>query len=175
MDLPSGVEATLLDDRAVCWNPPESLFESAFYGQPVAGGDVAVVDALQLSLVEAADLAVRGVIDLDEAAVRERGRDVEGERFDRRLRVYRELRDDGVVPKTGYKFGADFRTYDDVPSVSDLSHSEALVRVIRPDHEFHPRDLALDVRLSGGVRKRMVFALATEESSEYITVGRLTP
>ena len=175
-DLPTDVDATLLDDRAVCWEPPARLFESAFYGQPVAGRDAAVVDALQLSLVEATELAERGVIALAADDVRDRGRAVEGDRFDRRLAVYRRLRADGVVPKTGYKFGADFRTYDAVESVSELSHSEALVRVLPPDHAFHPRELALDVRLAGGVRKRMVFALGGGDGDpRWLTVGRLTP
>ncbi|WP_435123712.1 tRNA-intron lyase [Halobaculum sp. D14] len=174
-DLPRGVEADLLDDRAVCWEPPASLYGSAFYGQPVSGRDAAAVDALQLSLLEAADLAERGAVDLDADDVVARGRDVEGDRFDRRLGVYRRLRDRGVVPKTGYKFGADFRTYDDVDSVESLPHSEALVRVVPADHRFDPRELALDVRLAGGVRKRMVFALAGDDSVAYLTVARLTP
>jgi len=174
-NLPQAVDATLLDDRAICWNPPARLYESAFYGQPVAGRDAAIVDALQLSLVEAAHLARRGAVALDPEAVCERGRAVEGDRFDRRLAVYRQLRDGEVVPKTGYKFGADFRTYDDVPSVDDLSHSEALVRVVTPDHTFHPRELALDVRLAGGVRKRMTFALADRDVHGWVTVDRLTP
>ncbi|GAA0205292.1 tRNA-intron lyase [Halobaculum roseum] len=174
-DLPAGLDADLLDDRVVCWSPPADLYESAFYGQPISGRDDADVDALQLSLVEAADLAARGAVDLDADAVIERGRAVEGERFDRRLSVYRELRDRGVVPKTGYKFGADFRTYDAVETVTDLPHSERLVRVVQPDHRFHPRELALDVRLAGGVRKGMVFALAGDDSNDYLTVERLTP
>ncbi|WP_435065216.1 tRNA-intron lyase [Halobaculum sp. EA56] len=174
-DLPADMEADLLDDRVVCWSPPAALYESAFYGQPVSGRDDADVDALQLSLLEAADLAARGAVDLDAEAVIERGREVEGERFDRRLSVYRELRDRGVVPKTGYKFGADFRTYDAVETVAELPHSERLVRVVTPDHRFHPRELALDVRLAGGVRKRMVFALAGDDSNDYLTVERLTP
>ncbi|WP_277554630.1 tRNA-intron lyase [Halobaculum limi] len=174
-DLPAGVEADLLDDRVVCWSPPPALYESAFYGQPVSGRDDADVAALQLSLVEAADLAARGAIDVAESTVVERGREVEGERFDRRLAVYRELRDRDVVPKTGYKFGADFRTYDAVETVSNLPHSERLVRVVPPNHRVHPRELALDVRLAGGVRKRMVFALAGDDSNDYLTVERLTP
>ena len=174
-DLPRDLDADLLDDRVVCWAPPARLYESAFYGQPISGRDDADVDALQLSLLEAADLAERGAVDLDADAVVERGRSVEGDRFDRRLAVYRELRDDGVVPKTGYKFGADFRTYDAVESVAELPHSERLVRVVTPGHRFHPRELALDVRLAGGVRKEMVFALADGESATYLTVSRLTP
>ena len=105
----------------------------------------------------------------------ERGREVEGDRFDRRLGVYTTLRERGVVPKTGYKFGADFRTYADVESVDDLGHSELLVRVLPAEHVFEPRDLALDVRLAHGVRKTMVFALVGEEGIEWRSLERLTP
>ena len=53
--------------------------------------------------------------------------------------------------------------YDDVADVADLGHSERLVRVLPPEYGFAPRDLALDVRLAHGVRKRMVFALVDAE------------
>ncbi|MBX0286478.1 tRNA-intron lyase [Haloarcula salinisoli] len=168
-DVPA-VEGTLLAERVLCWDPPAALYQQAFYGQQLDE------DAVQLSLVEAAYLAREGVlsVDGDDAAVVERGRDVEGDRFDRRLAVYAALRDSGVVPKTGFKFGADFRTYADVESVDDLGHSELLVRVLPADHDFEPRDLALDVRLAHGVRKTMVFALV-DETVEWVETRRLTP
>jgi len=173
-DPPPGVEGDLLDDRVLVWDPPSGLYEHGFYGQPLSDDAVAV---LQLSLVEAAYLAGEGVLDIEagEAGVLERGRAVEGERFDRRLGVYATLRERGLVPKTGYKFGADFRTYAAVESVEELSHSELLVRVLPPDHTFAPRDLALDVRLAGGVRKRMVFALTGDDGIAWLAVDRLTP
>jgi tRNA-intron endonuclease len=204
-DLPQSVPADLLADRVLVWNPPEVLHDRGFYGQPLEDGDPNRdrPNGLQLSLVEAAYLAEEGVLSLDDTesgsklepksdseaesesdsgagpggleAVRERGREVEGRRFDRRLRVYRALRERGVVPKTGFKFGADFRTYADVESVADLGHSECLVRVLPDDHTFSPRDLALDVRLAHGVRKRMVFALDDGNSLSWASVGRLTP
>jgi tRNA-intron endonuclease len=180
---------TLLDDRVVVWEPPEGLYDRAFYGQRLDGGE----SALQLSLVEAAYLADNGVLALDgagdvgerdggaageepgRAAVIDRGRAVEGERFDRRLRVYAALRDRGVVPKTGFKFGADFRTYAEVTSVDDLGHSEYLVRVLPAEHVFAPRELSLDVRLAHGVRKRIVFALTDGDDLRWLSAGRLTP
>ncbi|WP_435180563.1 tRNA-intron lyase [Halorussus sp. AFM4] len=176
-DLPRDVDADLLDDRVLVWDPPGPLHERGFYGQPLddRDGHPDRPSALQLSLVEAAYLADEGVLSLDAGAARERGREVEGERFDRRLRVYRALRERGVVPKTGFKFGADFRTYADVESVDDLGHSEALVRVLPADHVFSPRDLALDVRLAHGVRKRMVFALVGSAGVSWLAVKRLTP
>jgi len=171
--LPAGVPAAPLGDRVAVWDPPAELYERGFYGQPMVDDG-----ALQLSLLEAAHLADVGVLDVPggPGAVVDRGRAVEGnDRFDRRLAVYRDLRRRGVVPKTGFKFGADFRTYADVTSVEDLGHSELLVRVLPADHVFQPRDLALDVRLAHGVRKTMVFALTDGGTVEWLAVERLTP
>ena len=211
-DPPDRLDGMLLADRVVVWDAPEALYERGFYGQPLTGRAAAVEGALQLSLVEAASLAADGVLSLSAsvgtagegaagattadgpaAAVVTRGRDVEGERFDRRLAVYRRLRAADAVPKTGFKFGADFRTYLDVETVEDLPHSEHLVRVVDADHRFSPRELSLDVRLAGGVRKEMVFALTavagdaegddpgsaggavSDADVEWLSVTRLTP
>ncbi len=174
---PSDLSGVLLADRVVVWDAPADLHEHGFYGQPLTGRAADVEGALQLSLVEAASLAADGRLSVSasvddaeaesadatprDAAARvvARGRDVEGERFDRRLAAYERLRAADAVPKTGFKFGADFRTYLDVETVEDLPHSKHLVRVVEPDHRFSPRELSLDVRLAGGVRKEMVFAL----------------
>jgi len=192
-DPPGALDATLFPDRVLVWDPPEALYERGFYGQRLEGRN-AEGGPLQLSLVEAAHLARRGALSLDadvgdeaavdasaaasdpEAAVLSRGRAVEGDRFDRRLRVYEALRGAGTVPKSGFKFGADFRVYESFSTVSDLDHSDSLVRVVSPDHAALPRDLSLDVRLAGGVRKRMVFALASANGGiDWLSVARLTP
>ena len=175
-DEPPAAAGSLLADRVVAWDPPSGLYASAFYGQPLAGRAGDPEGPVQLSLVEAAHLAAAGALDVEggAGAVRERGRAVEGDRFDRRLAAYTALREAGYVPKTGFKFGADFRTYADVESVDSLGHSEALVRVTDPDATFSPRDLALHVRLAGGVRKRLWYALVGD-GIEWLEVGRLTP
>jgi tRNA-intron endonuclease len=163
----------VFEDRVLCWDPPADLYERGFYGQRLARDD----ETLQLSLLEALYLAEEGHLAVQggvEALV-ERGRAVEGERFDRRAAAYRALRDAGVVPKTGFKFGADFRTYADVESVDQLGHSELLVRTLPSETALSPRDLALDVRLAHGVRKRMVFALVDGSAVEWVSVSRLTP
>jgi tRNA-intron endonuclease len=200
-DPPDDLTGALLADRVVLWDAPAGLYERGFYGQPLTGRAAAVEGVIQLSLVEAASLGADGILRLSEvvgddsagdadlagddpaiaaAAIVARGRAVEGDRFDRRLATYRALRERRTVPKTGFKFGADFRTYLDVDTVEDLPHSEHLVRVVAPDHVFAPRELSLDVRLAGGVRKELVFALTDEERGagdriEWLSVGRLTP
>ncbi|MES3516130.1 MAG: tRNA-intron lyase [Natronomonas sp.] len=164
------IHGELFGDRVVCWNPPAVLHNRSFYGQPMDDDGT----ALQLSLTEAVYLARRGVLEIDVEAVIERGRGIEGQRFDRRLTVYRRLRERGLVPKTGFKFGADFRAYTEVEDVENLGHSELLIRVLPNDGTATPREIALDVRLAHGVRKRMVFALVGEEI-RWLSVGRLTP
>jgi tRNA-intron endonuclease len=174
-DPPAALDAALLADRVVVWDPPADLHDRGFYGQRLHGRN-ADSGPLQLSLVEAASLARRNALSLDEPRVVERGRHVEGERFDRRLRAYAALRAAGSVPKSGFKFGADFRTYDAFTTVDEMDHSDRLIRVVSPDHTFLPRDLSLDVRLAGGVRKRMVFALTdVNEGIDWLSVARLTP
>jgi tRNA-intron endonuclease len=174
-DPPADLDAALLADRAVVWDPPTDLHDRGFYGQRLHGRN-AESGPLQLSLVEAAYLARRDALGLPEPRVVERGREVEGERFDRRLRAYAALRAAGSVPKSGFKFGADFRTYDGFTTVDEMDHSTRLIRVVSPDHTFLPRDLSLDVRLAGGVRKRMVFALTdVNEGIDWLSVARLTP
>ena len=169
------LDATLLADRVLLWDAPDEVYRDGFYGQRLYGRN-ADEGPLQLSLVEAAYLARRDHLDVDAAAVESRGRDVEGSRFDRRLAAYAALRDAGSVPKSGFKFGADFRTYDEFDGVGSLGHSTRLVRVVARDHEFLPRDLSLDVRLAGGVRKRMVFALTgANDEVGWLSVARLTP
>ncbi|RYJ14192.1 tRNA-intron lyase [Halogeometricum borinquense] len=172
---PEGLDADLLSDRVVCYESPDEVYENGFYGQRLFGRN-AEEGPLQLSLIEGAYLARRGVIDVDDEEVVALARDVEGDRFDRRLKTYAALRDAGSVPKSGFKFGADFRVYTDFETVSSLSHSADLVRVVTPDHAFFPRDLSLDVRLAGGVRKRMVFALTdANDGIDWLSVARLTP
>jgi len=187
----SPARGSLLSDRVLVADPPAALYERAFYGQRLAPDG-----PVQLSLVEATHLSSRGLLELDAGGssggertgdggpeqpateerqrLLDRGRAVEGGRFDRRLRAYSALRDAGVVPKTGFKFGADFRTYAEVESVEALGHSELLVRVLPLEHVFAPRGLALDVRLAHGVRKQMVFALVGDDLA-WLAVERLTP
>ncbi|MDB2274913.1 tRNA-intron lyase [Halorubrum ezzemoulense] len=200
---PADLSGVLLADRVVVWDAPEGLYERGFYGRPLTGRAADVEGALQLSLVEAASLVADGRLALstsvgdeggvagdDAARIVARGREVEGDRFDRRLAVYERLRGADAVPKTGFKFGADFRTYLDVETVEDLPHSEHLVRVVEADHRFSPRELSLDVRLAGGVRKEMVFAVTSVGGGgrgaraadwvraadvEWVSVDRLTP
>jgi tRNA-intron endonuclease len=167
----------LFDDRVLV-NAASEPYERGFYGHPL--GD----ERHLLSLTEAAHLAERELLELaDESgppveAIAERGRELAGDAFDRKRAVYTALRERGLVPKSGYKFGADFRTYPEFTSVEDLGHSESLVVTVSPDATLSPRELSLYVRLAGGVRKRTVFALSDgtrNTTPAWRSATRLTP
>jgi tRNA-intron endonuclease len=119
---------------------------------------------LILSPVEAAYLAERGFLDTQKTKVDAR-----------RLAVYADLRDRGVCPRTGFKFGADFRVYE----TSEDDHAGLLVSAVERDVSLPVVELSRTVRLAHGVRKRMVFALVGDSNEhsnvEYIAVERERP
>jgi tRNA-intron endonuclease len=121
-------------------------------------------DRLVLSPVETAYLADRGFLDTQKTKVDAR-----------RLAVYADLRDRGVCPRTGFKFGADFRVYE----TPDDDHAGLLVSAVERDARLPVVELSRAVRLAHGVRKRMVFALVGEgdehSNVEYIAVERERP
>lgn len=170
--------ATLLEDRVIIWKEELSrkLHYERFFGKPLDE------KRLQLSLVEAAYL-----IETGEIKVRDRNGKALGLNefiefakkleldFERKLRVYRDLRSKGFVVKTGFKFGNHFRVYDEIETVEDLPHSKYLVHAISQEHVFALQDMSRAVRLSQSVRKRMVFAYPKNGEVEYIEVGRAKP
>jgi tRNA-intron endonuclease len=120
---------------------------------------------LRLSLIEAAHLAEEGRLTVHE---HERsGREVSLEEltthasqrqkdFALRLAAYRALKSKGLVPKTGFKYGTHFRVYD---RSGGSVHARYLVHAVDSGFGCSWAELSRAVRLSHGVRKRLLFAL----------------
>lgn len=166
----------LLHDRVFCWAPPTPLHEEAFYGAPLLHREQAAQPVLQLSLLEAAYLVMTDRLSITGGleAIVDRGRAIEGARFTHRKQVYTTLREAGIAPKTGFKFGADFRTYEAIDSLDELGHSQQLIRVCSDSATLTPRELSLDVRLAEGVRKEFVYACVADAVVSFITVSRVS-
>lgn len=167
--------AVVLHDRLLCWAPPAALYETGFYGEPLIAREQAAQPVLQLSLLEGAYLVAtdRLTVTGGMSTITDRGRAIDGDRFDRRYQVYRTLRDAGIAPRTGFKFGADFRTYEAVSSPDELGHSQQLIRVCPDGTALTPQELSLDVRLAEGVRKEFVYARVAGEGVSFTTVERI--
>ena len=137
-------------------------------------------DMHQLSLIESAHLLETGHLTLKDAGtgqplddeafmarVRERRPD-----FDLRFKVYRDLRENGLVVKTGFKYGTHFRAYDRDP---DTEHAKFLIHAVPRDLETSWPELSRAVRLAHGVRKEMVFGAADAKGVEYLKLRRVRP
>jgi tRNA-intron endonuclease len=169
--------ATLLEDRVVIWDREisESLHAHGFYGNPLDE------KRLQLSLIEVAYLIMRDRLSVADTAGTTMSLDAFVARaqafepaFERKLKVYADLRDKGLVAKTGFKFGSGFRVYEQVESVVKIPHSRYLVDAPGYDHVFNLQVLSRSVRLANSVRKEMAFGYTKDgDAVHYFSIGRI--
>ena len=176
---PSGtpIRATLLEDRVMVWESHSSdlLQKQHLFGKPLDNM------RLQLSLIEAAYLQEKNIIELRDSLgehvltpteFSETATTVETD-FPKKLAVYRHMRDAGMVVKTGYKFGNHFRVYKKVDASVGMKHSEFLVHAVDSNHVFNLPQLSRAVRLANSVRKQMVFAWQSDNDILYLELGRM--
>ncbi len=152
----------LVGDRIFVFDGEQgrSVREDGFYGKDMKG-------VLQLSLIEGCYLMDRGSL----AVTDRRGKqlsvqDLIGfgkktqDEFLLRLRTYRDLRDRGLVVKTGFKYGTHFRVYEKSP---DDCHARYLVHAVPASTVAMWPEISRTVRLSGGVKKEILFARVSGE------------
>lgn len=169
-------DATFLEDRVITWDTQASqtLYIRGFYGKMLDS------ERLQLSLVESLYLISKGVMTVRDRNGKvfsfdefvEEALKIESS-FLRKFSVYKDLRDLGLVVKTGFKFGTHFRVYRKIESIEKIPHSEYLVNVIPADFEFRLPVMSGAVRLANSVRKTMLFAIETGDGVEYLDIGRV--
>jgi len=142
----------------------ENLRESGFYGKQMG-------NALQLSLIECCFLMEMGDLEV----VSQSGGKMSAEEmmdlgmrtqeeFDLRYGTFTDLRKRGMIVKTGFKYGAHFRVYDGSP---DEGHAKYLVHSVPRDKVMPWPEISRTVRLSGGVKKEILFC-RTGEPMEYL-------
>lgn len=95
--------------------------------------------------------------------------------------VYKDLRDRGLVVKTGFKFGCDFRVYKRGVIVkkgpkAPSEHTKWIVYAVPEDYACAFQELSRAVRLAHSIRARMLWAIVDNESDvTYMEVTRLKP
>jgi len=175
--------ATLTADRVIIWDPDMAgeLHRQGFYGNMLDD------KRLQISLVEAAYLLEKYGLEvrdsrsgdpLELADFIRKALAIEPI-FEGKLRLYRDLRERGLVPKTGFKFGSHFRVYEKIDGTQRLPHSLYLVDFKGKDYVFDLPDMSRSIRLANSVRKEMVFAYEQEGAAsgnaavQYFSLGRI--
>jgi len=159
-------EGRLIGERVLVFEDKhiDYLGTKGFYGKMMGG-------VLQLSLIECCFLMEMGDLNvmcqtgnrITAEEMRDLGNKTQ-EEFDLRLDAYKDLRKRGMVVKTGFKYGAHFRVYDGTP---DTDHAKYLVHSVPKDKVMMWPEISRTVRLSGGVKKEILFC-RTGEPMEYL-------
>ena len=173
----------LSDGKVFCFKDFENVYLPGYYGK--------ILDnRLELSLVEALYLIKKGRI---KVYLKEKGKkplDFENfykiacekdERFPYRYRVYEDLRERGLLVKTGFKFGCDFRCYERGVELkkgpkTQREHTKWVVFCVPEDYKCSFQELSRAVRLAHNIRARMLWAIVDGESDiTYYEVCRILP
>ena len=126
---------------------------------------------LQLSLIESCYLIGTGELqvlsplgkELSENGIIEMGIKAQ-EEFEIRLKAFKDLKERGLIVKTGFKYGTHFRVYEGSP---DETHARYLVHAVPESKVVMWPEISRTVRLSGGVKKEILFC-RVGKSTEYL-------
>jgi tRNA-intron endonuclease len=163
-------KGVVLNNRVIIFDKKISkdLLDTEFYGKPFSKG-------LQLSIVEALYLFEKDFIEIT---------DEKGKKFSKsqliklqpdlnlRLIVFKDLKKQGMIVKTGFKFGTHFRVYSSKP---EETHAEYLVHVVEKGFLSNWAEISRGVRLAHSVNKEIVFSRVEKDKIEYVSFGRLRP
>jgi tRNA-intron endonuclease len=164
----------LLKNRLIVFDKKlsDQLLQKEFFGKPFG-------ETLQLSFVEGLYLLEKNVLEIQTTD----GKNLSEERCIRlmqilqpdivqRLMVFKDLKQRGLLVKTGFKFGAHFRAYSKHP---EATHAEYLIHVIEKGFTSIWAEVSRAVRLAHSVNKEFIFACIDGTTIDYIRFGRLRP
>ncbi len=174
------VDANLAEDKAAIWKGFEQVFEQGYFGKQLG-------DRLELALVEALLLLKRGRI-----RVLKNNQPMTAEqlfshaasidkRFAEKYRVYEDLRERGLLVRTGFKFGCDFRVYERGVQLkkgpkSAKEHTKWIVFCVPEDYTMSFQELSRSVRLAHNIRARMLWAIVDNEGDcTFYIIQRMKP
>lgn len=169
------LKGELLETKVVIHEGFEEL-EKKHYGKNIQG-------RLDLSFVEALYLVEKGKLKVGKRDFRSLLRYAlkRDSRVYEKYLVYRDLRNRGLVVKTGFKFGCDFRVYQRGVGVkrgpkSPKEHTKWIVFAVPEDYTCSFAELSRAVRLAHSIRARMLWAVVdNEEDITYYEILRVKP
>ena len=164
------VSGDLIKDRVFIFDreDAEMVYANGFFGKMADG-------VLQLSLMESCYLVKKGLLSVSSSG-KSMGIDeltsfsdsVQDE-FRSRLTTFTDLRDKGLLVKTGFKYGTHFRVYEKDP---DKCHARYLVHSVHGTMTWP--EVSRTVRLAHGVKKEILFS-SHSGGTKYIEFKRFRP
>lgn len=175
IDLSKVIRGVLMADRVLV---AEHENVAALHGAHNFGKLIGA--ALQLSLIEAAFLVELGALKLSDAktgravnlaSLKKRARALQPD-FDLRLNAFKDLKDKGLIVKTGFKYGSHFRAYEGDPG---KQHARYLVHAVPEGYTAMWPEVSRAVRLAHGVKKEILLGQVSKEGVEYVSLSRYRP
>ena len=171
------VEA-LKDGRLVVWSPRESrkLYAVGFYGKPLGipkpKEDFEV--PLILDPIEGVFLLEKEMISVysgegeNEVDLEELRKSASGmlEGFEERYRIYRDLRERGLIVTPGIKYGCDFAVYEKGPG---LDHAPYIIKVKSSGDGLTAAEIVEAGRLATSVRKTFIIAMVNSGEIRFLS------
>ncbi|MEM7819563.1 MAG: tRNA-intron lyase [Candidatus Aenigmatarchaeota archaeon] len=174
------VDTFLEENKVIAIENKEHVYEPGYYGKIIG-------DRLELALVEALLLLKRGRIRILKDGKIMTFQDLYNHatsidrRFPERYRVYEDLRERGLLVRTGFKFGCDFRVYERGVQLkkgpkSAKEHTKWIVFAVPEDYTCSWQEMSRSVRLAHNIRARMLWAIVDNEGDcTYYMVTRHKP
>jgi tRNA-intron endonuclease len=175
--VPNGVFS---EDKIILFENQDQVYEPGFYGKKID-------DRLELSLIEALFLLKKRRINilkdkkrLDFGQLYELAKAID-QRLAERYRVYEDLRERGLLVRSGFKFGCDFRVYERGVKLikgpkTQKEHTKWIVFCVPEDYSCSFQELSRAVRLAHNIRARMLWAIIDNEGDvTYYQCIRETP
>jgi tRNA-intron endonuclease len=135
---------------------------------------------LQLSLIEAVFLAELSALKIRDGktnrvvgleSLKRRARKLQPD-FSIRLSAFKDLKERGLIVKTGFKYGSHFRAYESDP---DKNHAKYLVHAVPEHYKAMWPEVSRAVRLAHGVRKDILLGRVAGKRVEYVCLARYRP
>ena len=174
------LDTYLEEDKVMAPEKGEEVYEPGYYGKLID-------NRLELALVEACLMLKRGRIRVlvNNKPIKfkdlfDHARSID-KRFPERYRVYEDLRERGLLVRTGFKFGCDFRVYErGVKLVKGpkgaKEHTKWIVFCVSEDFTCSFQELSRAVRLAHNIRARMLWAIVDNEGDvTYYQITRHKP
>ncbi|MFO8078107.1 MAG: tRNA-intron lyase [Thermoplasmatota archaeon] len=167
----------LLQDRVIVFDEHHAqlLHQKEFFGKPFGNG-------LQLSLVEAAYLVNQQNLSIIDPETENNVKKTQllslfsqqQPDIELRITLFNDLKQRGMLVKTGFKFGTHFRAYTQSPN---KGHAEYLIHGITDSFSASWPEISRAIRLAHSVNKTFAFAIKETNSDNiyYISLSRLRP
>ena len=168
-------EGILLKDRVIIFNETaaKELHKKEFFGKEFAKG-------IQISLVESLYLVKNDYLQVMlpskeklsysqfEEIISKNQKDLQ-----KRYIVFESLKNQGLIVKTGFKFGNHFRAYSALPN---KTHAEYLIHAVSLNETIEWAEVSRAIRLAHSVNKTFLFASINKENMiRYLSFKRIRP